>query len=143
MKLEKTLYTADVTVTGGRSNGTATSNDKQLDIHLGSPKELGGTGEHGTNPEQLFAAGYAACLIGAMKVVAQRMSLNLPKDTSINSKVHLGSLGEAFGISAELHINLPELEQDTAQQLVDAAHKVCPYSNATRGNIDVVLSVTV
>ncbi len=143
MSLEKKLYTAEVRVTGGREDGTAKSNDKQLDIRIGSPKELGGDGNSGTNPEQLFAAGYAACFIGAMRVVAGRMKVGLPENLHIDSKVSLGVVGEAYGIDAELHVSLPGMEQDIAEQLVEASHQVCPYSNATRGNIDVSLEVSV
>lgn len=143
MKLDKKLYTTDVTVTGGRENGSAKSNDDQLNVQLGKPVELGGDGKSGTNPEQLFAAGYAACFIGAMGVVAQRQSISLPEDLSIDSKVSLGSVGQGFGIAAELHVKLPGLDQKTAESLVDMAHQVCPYSNATRGNIEVILTVSV
>lgn len=141
--LEKILYTADVTVTGGRKDGTAKSSDEQLDIKIGSPKELGGNGKSGSNPEQLFAAGYAACFVGAMRVVAQKMKLALPEDLSINAKVNLGPVGQAFGISAELNVHLPNMDKATAEKLVEVAHTVCPYSNATRGNIEVVLTVSV
>lgn len=143
MTLDKKLYTAAVTVTGGRENGTAQSADGQLDIRLGRPTELGGDGQSGTNPEQLFAAGYAACFIGAMGVVAQRMKVELPADLSIDSKVGLGTVGEAYGIDAELHVHLPNMAKETAEQLVETAHQVCPYSNATRGNIAVTLHVSV
>lgn len=143
MKLDKKLYTAEVTVTGGRENGTAKSNDEQLDIRLGRPTALGGDGKSGTNPEQLFAAGYAACFIGAMGVVAQGMKIQLPEDLHIDSKVGLGAVGEAYGIDAELHVHLPGMEQAVAEQLVNTAHQVCPYSNATRGNIDVNITVSV
>ncbi len=143
MSLEKTLYSAEVTVTGGRENGHASASDGQLNLKLGTPKALGGTGLDGTNPEQLFAAGYAACFIGAMKVVAQKMKLILPEDLSIDAKVHLGPVGQGFGIAAELSVNLPKMAQETAEQLVQSAHMVCPYSNATRNNIDVKLSVHV
>ncbi len=143
MSLDKKLYTAEVRVTGGRENGTAKSNDEQLDLRIGSPKELGGDGNSGTNPEQLFAAGYAACFIGAMRVVAGRMKVNIPEDLHIDSKVSLGVVGEAYGIDAALHVTLPGMEQGVAEQLVEASHQVCPYSNATRGNIDVSLEVSV
>lgn len=143
MKLDKKLYTATVTVTGGRENGTAKSSDGQLDIAIGSPSELGGDGQSGTNPEQLFAAGYAACFIGAMGVVAERMGITLPDDLSIESQIGLGTVGQAYGIEAELHVKLPNMDQATAEKLVHTAHEVCPYSNATRGNIEVNLSVSV
>lgn len=143
MNLDKKLYTTDVTVTGGRENGFAKSADEQLAVSIGKPVELGGDGKSGTNPEQLFAAGYAACFIGAMSVVAQRQGLSLPDDLSINSKVILGAVGQGFGIAAELHVNLPGMDQATADTLVNTAHQVCPYSNATRGNIEVILTATV
>lgn len=142
MSLEKVLYTAEVKVSGGRENGAAVSNDEQLNIKLGQPKALGGDGV-GTNPEQLFAAGYAACFIGAMRVVATREKIELPSDLSIDSKVSLGPVGQGYGIAAELVVNLPNMEQAVAENLVNVAHQVCPYSNATRGNIDVALSVVV
>lgn len=143
MSLEKVLYTAEVNVSGGRENGAAQSNDEQLNVKLGQPKALGGDGVSGTNPEQLFAAGYAACFIGAMRVVAAREKIELPKDLSIDSKVSLGPVGQGFGIAAELVVNLPNMEQAVAENLVNVAHQVCPYSNATRGNIDVALSIAV
>lgn len=143
MSLDKKLYTAEVRVTGGRENGTAISNDEQLDLRIGSPKELGGDGNSGTNPEQLFAAGYGACFIGAMRVVAGRMKVNLPEDLHIDSKVSLGVIGEAYGIHAALDVTLPGMEQGVAEKLVEASHQVCPYSNATRGNIDVSIEVSV
>lgn len=138
--LEKTLYTAHATATGGRE-GTAKSDDNRLDVTLSTPKALGGAGGEGTNPEQLFAAGYAACFIGALKVVAGAAKVKLPDDTSINSQVHIGPVGQGFGIAAELEVSIPGVAKDTAQALVEKAHEVCPYSNATRGNIDVKLSV--
>ncbi|WP_434353492.1 organic hydroperoxide resistance protein [Psychrobacter sp. HD31] len=143
MSIEKVLYTAEVNVTGGRENGAAKSDDGQLDIALGQPKALGGDGVSGSNPEQLFAAGYAACFIGAMRVVAMRQKIDLPEGLNIDSKVSLGAVGQAYGIAAELVVNLPGLNQEVAEGLVNAAHQVCPYSNATRGNIDVKLSVVV
>lgn len=138
--LEKTLYTAHATATGGRE-GTAKSADNKLDVTLSTPKELGGAGGDGTNPEQLFAAGYAACFIGALKVVAGAAKVTLPNDTAINAQVHIGPVGAGFGIAAELEVSIPGVGKETAQTLVDQAHQVCPYSNATRGNIDVKLSV--
>lgn len=138
--LEKTLYTAHATATGGREGSAKTSDDK-LDVQLSTPKELGGAGGDGTNPEQLFAAGYAACFIGALKVVAGGAKIKLPDDVSIASRVNIGPVGAGFGISAELNVSLPGIDKDTAQTLVEKAHEVCPYSNATRGNIDVVLNV--
>ena len=135
-KLEKVLYTAKAHTTGGR-DGASRTDDGRLDIKLSSP----GTSGTGTNPEQLFAAGYAACFIGALKAVAGMQKITLPADLAIDSSVDLGKVGQAYGISAELNVSLPGMERDAAQALVDAAHKVCPYSNATRGNIDVTITL--
>ena len=135
-KLEKVLYTAKAHTTGGR-DGTSRTDDGRLDIKLSSP----GTAGTGTNPEQLFAAGYAACFIGALKAVAGMQKVTLPADLAINSSVDLGKVGQAYGIAAQLNVALPGMERDAAQKLVDAAHQVCPYSNATRGNIDVTINL--
>ena len=135
-KLEKVLYTAKAHTTGGR-DGVSRTDDGRLDIKLSSP----GTSGTGTNPEQLFAAGYAACFIGALKAVAGMQKLTLPADLAIDSSVDLGKVGQAYGISAQLNVSLPGMERSAAQKLVDAAHQVCPYSNATRGNIDVTVNV--
>lgn len=140
MSLDKVLYTAHATATGGRE-GAAKSSDAVLDVKLTTPKELGGAGGDGTNPEQLFAAGYAACFIGAMKVVAGRDKVVLPPDTKIDSSVGIGPMGPAFGIEVELKVTIPGMDHAAAEALVHKAHQVCPYSNATRGNIDVKLSV--
>ena len=135
-KLEKVLYTAKAHTTGGR-DGASRTDDGRLDIKLSSP----GTAGAGTNPEQLFAAGYAACFIGALKAVAGMQKINLPADMAIDSSVDLGKVGQAYGIAAQLNVALPGMERDAAQKLVDAAHHVCPYSNATRGNIDVTINL--
>lgn len=140
MPLDKVLYTATATSTGGRE-GRATSSDSALDIQLSTPRELGGAGGPGTNPEQLFAAGYSACFIGALKVVAAREKVALPADTSITGRVGIGPIANGFGIQAELQVSIPGMPRDSAEALVAQAHQVCPYSNATRGNIDVTLSV--
>ncbi len=140
MSLEKVLYRATATATGGRE-GHAASSDNALDVKLSTPRELGGAGGDGTNPEQLFAAGYSACFIGAMKAVAAREKITLPADTSIEGTVGIGPLPTGFGIEAELRISLPGMPREQAQALVDKAHSVCPYSNATRGNIDVTLTL--
>jgi len=140
MSLEKVLYTAHATSTGGRE-GTSKSSDGVLDLKLTTPKELGGNGAVGTNPEQLFAAGYSACFIGAMKVVAGKMKLALPAETSITADVGIGPIPAGFGIQVAMTITIPGMERATAEKLVQAAHGVCPYSNATRGNIDVTLTV--
>lgn len=140
MSLEKVLYRATATATGGRE-GHAVSSDNALDVKLSTPRELGGAGGDGTNPEQLFAAGYSACFIGALKAVAAREKITLPSDTSIEGTVGIGPLPTGFGIEAELRISLPGMPRDEAQALVEKAHVVCPYSNATRGNIDVTLTL--
>ncbi|MBS0447152.1 MAG: organic hydroperoxide resistance protein [Proteobacteria bacterium] len=140
MALEKVLYTAHATATGGRA-GTAKSSDGVLAVTLTTPKELGGDGATGTNPEQLFAAGYAACFIGAMKHVGMMQKTPLPADTSIESSVGIGPIPAGFGIQVAMKITIPGWEKAKAEQIVEAAHKVCPYSNATRGNIDVKLTV--
>ncbi|HEY5970927.1 MAG TPA: organic hydroperoxide resistance protein [Pseudoxanthomonas sp.] len=140
MSLEKVLYRATATATGGRE-GSATSSDNALNVKLSTPRELGGAGGDGTNPEQLFAAGYSACFIGAMKAVAAREKIALPADVSIEGTVGIGPLPTGFGIEAELKISLPGMPREQAQALVDKAHVVCPYSNATRGNIDVTLTL--
>ena len=140
MKLDKVLYTARATSTGGRE-GTSTSPDGVLDLKLTTPKEMGGNGATGTNPEQLFAAGYSACFIGAMKYVAMTQKITLPADTSIKAEVGIGPIPAGFGIQVALQVTIPGMERAAAEKLVEAAHAVCPYSNATRGNIEVTLSV--
>ncbi|MNT60119.1 Organic hydroperoxide resistance protein OhrB [compost metagenome] len=112
-------------------------------MKLATPKELGGAGGDATNPEQLFAAGYSACFIGALKFVASQSKRSLPADASITARVGIGQIPGGFGLDIDLNINLPGLEHADAQALVEAAHQVCPYSNATRGNVDVRLHVTV
>lgn len=142
MALEKVVYTAHAVATGGR-DGVAKSDDGKLDVKLDPPKQMGGGGA-GTNPEQLFAAGYAACFIGAMKFVAGTQRITLPKDVSIDSSVSFGPLAggaRGFGIAVEMKVHLPGMDKGEAEKLVHEAHQVCPYSNATRGNIDVTLSV--
>ncbi|SOE50753.1 Organic hydroperoxide resistance protein [Orrella dioscoreae] len=140
MSIEKVLYRAEATATGGRE-GRAVSSDGALDVTLSTPRELGGAGGAGTNPEQLFAAGYSACFLGALKFVAGREKVALPADVSITGKVGIGQIPTGFGIEAELIISLPGLDRDQAQALIEKAHVVCPYSNATRGNIDVTLTL--
>jgi lipoyl-dependent peroxiredoxin len=132
------LYTAHARATGGR-DGTAASDDGHLNVKLTTPKELGGAGGEGTNPEQLFAAGYAACFIGALKFVGGRDKVAVPASASIDSSVGIGQTPAGFGINVELKVSLPGIEADVADRLIAEAHKVCPYSNATRGNIDVTL----
>ena len=143
MAIDKALYTAHATSTGGRT-GTTQSSDDRLKAQLSTPKELGGDGGPGTNPEQLFAAGYSACFIGAMKAVAGSQKIKLPADVSIAADVSIGPMtgkAGAFGISVAMAISIPGMERDAAEALVKTAHEVCPYSNATRGNIDVALTV--
>ena len=140
MALEKVLYTAHATSTGGRA-GTSKSDDGALAVTLSTPKELGGAGGPGTNPEQLFAAGYSACFIGAMKAVAAGQKISLPAEVSITADVGIGPIPGGFGIQVAMAISVPGMEKSAAEALVAAAHKVCPYSNATRGNIDVTLTV--
>ena len=134
-------YRTTATATGGRE-GRARTNDGKLDLQLSMPKELGGAGGEGTNPEQLFAAGYSACFLSALKVTARQLKLQLADDATITATVGIGPRSEGgFGLEVELAVTLPGLDRDDAQQLVEAAHQTCPYSNATRGNIDVRLSV--
>jgi lipoyl-dependent peroxiredoxin len=138
--VEKVLYTAKAKATGGR-DGRATSSDNHLDAKLVTPKELGGMGGEGTNPEQLFAAGYSACFLGALKHVAAKEKVKLPAEVSVEGEVGIGPIPTGFGIEAKLTINLPGLDRAVAQDLVDKAHIVCPYSNATRNNIKVDLVI--
>jgi osmotically inducible protein OsmC len=142
MAIDRAIYTAHARATGGRV-GTAKSDDGQIDLKLDRPVEMGGKG-NGTNPEQLFAAGYAACFIGALRVVAGKRHLRVPEDVAIDSEVSLGPLAggvEGYGIAVNMTIHLPGIEKATAEELVHTAHQICPYSNATRGNIDVLLTV--
>ncbi len=140
MPIEKALYTAHAEAYGGRE-GRAVSSDGVLDVKLTTPKELGGAGGDGTNPEQLFAAGYSACFLGAIKFVAGKEKITLSEDTYIEGAVGIGTLPTGFGIEVELKISLPGLDKQAARDLVDKAHIVCPYSNATRGNINVTLTL--
>lgn len=140
MTIEKILYQATATATGGRE-GRATSSDSVLDIPLSTPRELGGAGGPGTNPEQLFAAGYSACFLGALKFVAGREKVSLPATTTVTGKVGIGQIPTGFGIEAELSISAPGIDRAVLQSLVGQAHIVCPYSHATRNNIDVKLVI--
>ena len=140
MSPEKILYTAHATSSGGRA-GTSKSPDGALNVTLTTPKELGGDGAAGTNPEQLFAAGYSACFLGAMKHVAMMQKISLPADTSIDAEVGIGPIPAGFGIKVAMKVSIPGMERAAAEKLVQTAHGVCPYSNATRGNIDVTLTV--
>ncbi|OHX21729.1 organic hydroperoxide resistance protein [Chromobacterium sphagni] len=138
--LQKVLYTAEATAFGGR-DGRAESSDKALQLQLSTPRELGGVGGDGTNPEQLFAAGYSACFIGALKVAAMQAKLRLPAEVAVSGKVTIGPIAHGFGIAVRLEVSLPGMERAAAEELVQAAHRICPYSNATRGNIAVELSL--
>jgi Ohr subfamily peroxiredoxin len=140
MSLDNVLYTAHAAASGGR-DGRARSSDGALDVKLTTPRELGGAGGDGTNPEQLFAAGYSACFIGALKYVAAQEKIALPADTRIDGEVGIGPIASGFGIQAALTVSLPGMDRAQAEALVQKAHVVCPYSNATRGNIDVTLTV--
>jgi osmotically inducible protein OsmC len=133
---EKVLYTAKAHTTGGR-DGSSRSSDGRLDVKLSSP---GGPGA-GTNPEQLFAAGWSACFLSAMKAVAGKTKVTLPADVAIDAEVDLGTTGGDYGLAARLNVSLPGMERHAAEALVDAAHQICPYSRATRGNIDVTINV--
>ena len=136
----KTLYTAYVTAQGGR-DGRVRSEDGVLDLQLSVPKSMGGAGLAATNPEQLFAAGYAACFESALRLVARKRGTTLTS-ASVTAEVSLNSTEQgAYQLSAELHVRLPDVPRDTAQALAKAAHQVCPYSNATRGNIEVKVVV--
>ena len=134
--LDKVLYTARAHTTGGR-DGASRTDDGRLDVKLSSP----GTSGTGTNPEQLFAAGYSACFIGALKAVGGMQKIAIPQDVAVDAEVDLGPITGGYGIAVRLTVHLPGMERAAAQALVDAAHKVCPYSNATRGNIDVTLTL--
>lgn len=143
MSIENVLYRAQATATGGRE-GSAESSDGVLKVQLSTPRELGGAGGPGTNPEQLFAAGYSACFLGAMKAVGGRQKIAVPAETSITADVSIGPMtGKegAFCIAVKLAVTVPGMERAAAEKLVADAHEVCPYSNATRGNVDVELTV--
>ena len=139
MTLEKAVYTAKAKATGGR-DGRATTSDGLLDIPLAVPKVMSGTG-NGSNPEQLFAAGYSACFLGAMKFVSNRDKIAIPADAFVEGEVGIGPIPTGFGIEVTLHIHLEGMDAAEAKKLVDAAHIVCPYSNATRNNINVTLDI--
>ena len=138
MLIDPVLYQAHVKATGGR-DGRAVSSDGALDVRLTTPRELGGAGGRGTNPEQLFAAGYAACFLSAMKYVAARDTLAIPPEVAVEATVGIGPIPQGFGLEVELRIALPGLSEREAESLINKSHVVCPYSNATRGNIVVRL----
>jgi Ohr subfamily peroxiredoxin len=136
------LYTAHASATGGRT-GSARSDDGALDVRLDTPRALGGQGGAGTNPEQLFAAGYAACFLSATRFVAQQQGIAVAEDAAVAASVGIGpnAAGEGFGLTVALSVTLPGMERAAAEALVAAAHRVCPYSNATRGNVEVSLTI--
>ena len=135
------LYRTSATSTGGR-DGRARTDDGHLELQLSTPKELGGAGGAGTNPEQLFAAGYSACFFGALKVAAQQLKLKIPPDAVVKATVGIGPRSDGgFGITADLTASLPGIDRADAQRLVETAHQICPYSNATRNNVDVGLAI--
>ena len=136
---DQVLYTAKATSTGDGRNGHVISSDQRLDLDLALPPEMGGSG-NGTNPEQLFAAGYSACFHSALRIVARRARVD-PGDSTVSAEVGIGPEGEAFGLVVTLIISIPGLERERARELAEAAHQVCPYSRATRGNISVELRV--
>ena len=135
-RIDKVIYTARTHTTGGR-DGAAQSDDRHLDVKLSPP----GSNGAGTNPEQLFAAGWSACFIGAMRRAAGQLKVTLPADLAVDAEVDLGTAGEAFLLQARLNVSLPGLSREVAQSVADAAHQICPYSKATRGNIDVAIRV--
>lgn len=136
-QFDKVIYTGRTHTTSGGRDGTARSDDGRLDIALSSP----GTKGTGTNPEQLFAAGWSACFIGAIGLAAQAAKVTLPEDLSVDAEVDLGRVGDGYALQARLLVNLPGVPRDTAQALIDAAHNTCPYSKATRGNIGVTITL--
>lgn len=133
------MYTTEALATGAGRKGHATVKDSDLDFTLAIPKEMGGSGE-GANPEQLFAAGYAACFHSALQAVARNQKVELG-DSAVGARVGIGKQGEGFQLAVDLEVSIPAQDKATAQQLADAAHQVCPYSNATRGNIEVTVNV--
>ncbi|WP_213307846.1 organic hydroperoxide resistance protein [Paraburkholderia sacchari] len=136
-QIEKVLYTGKTRTTSGGRDGAARSSDGRLDIQLSSPGSAG----HGTNPEQLFAAGWSACFIGAMGIAARKLGVKLPEDLTVDAEVDLGTAGDAYFLQARLNVRVPGVPGDVAQAIVDQAHQTCPYSKATRGNIDVAINV--
>jgi len=133
----KVIYTAKTHTTGGRENGVSRSSDGRLDVRLSTP----GTPGNGTNPEQLFAAGWSACFEGAMGLAARKMRVTLPADMAIDAEVDLNLNDGAYSLSARLNISLPGMDREVAQALADAAHQTCPYSKAIRNNVDVLITL--
>ncbi|QBR01610.1 organic hydroperoxide resistance protein [Paraburkholderia pallida] len=136
-RIENVLYTAKTHTSSGGRNGTARSSDGRLDIKLSSPGSAG----NGTNPEQLFAAGWSACFIGAMGLAAKKLNVKLPDDLAVDAEVDLGTAGDAYLLQARLNVSVPGIPVGVAEELVDQAHQTCPYSKAIRGNIDVVINL--
>jgi len=136
---DKVLYTAKAHTTGGRENGASRTDDSRLDVQLSLP----GTPGTGTNPEQLFAVGWSACYLSAIKLLAGKKNIALPDDVAVDAEVDLGLTHGVHGLAARLHVRLPGVDRQTAQSLADAAHQVCPYSRATHGNINVTTNVVV
>ena len=143
MSIKSAVYTAHAHTTGGRAGGTSKTDDGRLEVTLDTPKAMGGNDGPGTNPEQLFAAGYSACFLGALKAVARGEKVQLPDETTIDASVSFGenAKGPGFAIAVELKITVPGFDKAEAEALVEKAHQICPYSNATRGNVDVTLTV--
>ncbi len=135
--LEKVLYTARTHTTGGRDGGASHTSDGRLDVQLSSP----GTPGTGTNPEQLFAVGWSACFLSAVKIAAHKMKVALPDNIAVDAEVDLGPDHGAYGLAARLNVSLPGIEREVAQRLADAAHGLCPYSRATHGNIEVTTNI--
>jgi Ohr subfamily peroxiredoxin len=142
MSIKSALYTAHAHTTGGRT-GTSATDDGRLSVTLDTPREMGGNGGAGTNPEQLFAVGYSACFLGALKAVARGEKVKVPDEATIDAEVSFGenAKGAGFAIAVELKVTVPGFERSVAEDLVEKAHQICPYSNATRGNVDVKLTV--
>jgi Ohr subfamily peroxiredoxin len=140
MKPEKILYTGKSSATSGR-DGRAQSSDGVLDVALTTPRELGGPGGVGTNPEQLFAAGYSACFLSALKFIAGKQKIALPAESRVAAEVGIGPIATGFALQVQLTISVPGLDKERVEALVNQAHQVCPYSNATRGNVDVTLVI--
>ena len=142
MSIKSALYTAHAHTTGGRT-GTSATDDGRLSVTLDTPREMGGNGGAGTNPEQLFSVGYSACFLGALKAVARGEKVKVPDEATIDAEVSFGenAKGAGFAIAVELKVTVPGFERSVAEDLVEKAHQICPYSNATRGNVDVKLTV--
>ena len=136
-EIEKVIYTAETHTSGGREGGVSRSSDGRLDVKFSRPGAPGA----GTNPEQLFAAGWSACFISAMRIAAGRMKVALPADLAIDAEVDVGTTRDAYALAARLNISLPGMEREVAERLVEATDRLCPYSNATRGNIDVTINL--